>query len=101
MLSMARVLVEEPKVLVADELSLGLAPIVVDEVYVSLERLRGVGTSLLIVEQHVGHALALCDRIVLLDHGAVSWEGPSADATDRIVTAVFEHLPGASDPHGA
>ncbi len=89
MLSMARVLVEEPKLLVADELSLGLAPKIVDEVYASLERLRSSGTALLIVEQHVGHALSLCDRVLLLDHGAVSWEGPASDAADRVVTAVF------------
>ena len=89
MLAMARVLVEEPKLLVADELSLGLAPIIVDEVYASLDRLRTTGTALLIVEQHVGHALALCDRVVLLDHGAITWEGPAADAADRVVTAVF------------
>jgi len=97
MLSMARVLVEEPKVLIADELSLGLAPIVVDEVYESLERLRGVGTSLLIVEQHVGHALALCDRVVLLDRGTVSWEGAPADAAERIVTKVFERAQGGGE----
>ena len=90
MLSMARVLVEAPKLLVADELSLGLAPIVVDEVYATLERLRHGGTSLLIVEQHIGHALALCDRVVLLDHGSVTWEGPSADAVHRVVTKVFD-----------
>ena len=89
MLAMARVLVEEPKLLVADELSLGLAPIIVDEVYASLERLRAAGTALLIVEQHVGHALSLCDRVVLLDHGAITWEGPSSEAADRVVTAVF------------
>jgi len=89
MLAMARVLVEEPKLLVADELSLGLAPIIVDEVYENLDRLRASGTALLIVEQHVGHALALCDRVVLLDHGAITWEGPSSDAADRVVTAVF------------
>ena len=89
MLAMARVLVEEPKLLVADELSLGLAPIIVDEVYASLDRLRAAGTALLIVEQHVGHALALCDRVVLLDHGAITWEGPASDAADRVVTAVF------------
>jgi branched-chain amino acid transport system ATP-binding protein len=89
MLAMARVLVEEPKLLVADELSLGLAPIIVDEVYSSLERLRAAGTALLIVEQHVGHALSLCDRVVLLDRGAISWEGPSSEAADRVVTAVF------------
>ncbi|MGQ0832855.1 MAG: ABC transporter ATP-binding protein [Microthrixaceae bacterium] len=90
MLSMARVLVEAPKLLVADELSLGLAPIVVDEVYATLERLRQGGTALLIVEQHVGHALALCDRVVLLDHGSVTWEGPSAEAASRVVTKVFD-----------
>ena len=77
MLSMARVLVEEPKLLIADELSLGLAPIIVDQLYESLARLRDTGTSLLIVEQQVGHALDLCDRVVVLDHGAVSWTGES------------------------
>lgn len=91
MLSMARVLVEAPKVLVADELSLGLAPIIVDEVYTNLDKLREAGTSLLIVEQHISHALALCDRVVLLDHGAVSWQGPTADATDLITTKLFDH----------
>ncbi len=96
MLSMARVLVEAPKLLVADELSLGLAPIVIDEVYATMERLRAAGTSLLIVEQHVGHALALCDRVVVLDHGAVSWEGPSADAVSHVVTKVFVGVEGRS-----
>ena len=90
MLSLARVLVEAPRLLVADELSLGLAPIVVDEIYSELERLRGAGTSRLIVEQHVAHALDLCDRVVLLERGAIAWEGPAADAGDRVVAEVFE-----------
>lgn len=94
MLSMARVLVEQPKLLIADELSLGLAPIIVDEIYDKLAQLRGTGTSLLIVEQHVAQALALCDRVVLLDHGAVSWEGPAADAGERVVTQVFDVVSG-------
>ena len=80
MLSLARVLVEVPKVLIADELSLGLAPIVVDQLYEVLQRLRGEGTSLLIVEQQVGHALRLCDRVAVLDHGRITWSGASADA---------------------
>lgn len=84
MLSMARVLVEVPKVLIADELSLGLAPIIVEEIYKSLERLRAEGTSLLVVEQQVGHALALCDSVVVLDHGSVSWSGPSAEAEGAV-----------------
>jgi branched-chain amino acid transport system ATP-binding protein len=90
MLSMVRVLVESPAVLVADELSLGLAPKVVDGVYDSLGKLREQGSSLLIVEQHVGHALDLCDRVVLLHHGAVTWEGPSDQAADRVIAELFE-----------
>ena len=86
MLSMARVLVEEPKVLVADELSLGLAPIIVERTYDSLRRLREQGTALLIIEQHVTHALALCDRVAVLDHGTVLWTGPSDEAGERVAT---------------
>jgi branched-chain amino acid transport system ATP-binding protein len=86
MLSMARVLVEVPKLLIADELSLGLAPIIVAQTYDSLHKLRATGTSLLIVEQHVGHALRLCDRVATLDHGTISWTGTSADALDRVTT---------------
>jgi branched-chain amino acid transport system ATP-binding protein len=84
MLSMARVLVDTPKVLVADELSLGLAPKVIEQVYVSLNRLREIGTALLVIEQHVSHALSLCDSVVVLDHGSVSWSGSAADAQDRV-----------------
>jgi branched-chain amino acid transport system ATP-binding protein len=80
MLSLARVLVEVPKLLIADEISLGLAPIIVEELYRSLDHLRKEGTALLIVEQQVGHALELCDRVVMLDHGSVSWTGPASEA---------------------
>jgi branched-chain amino acid transport system ATP-binding protein len=89
MLSLARVMVEVPKVLIADELSLGLAPIIVDELYAGLARLRDQGTSLLIVEQQVGHAFRLCDRVVLLDKGAVRWTGSSAEA-GAVVTQAFD-----------
>ena len=90
MLSLARVLVESPSLLIADELSLGLAPVIIDEVYATLDTIRGSGTSLLIVEQHVGHALELCDRVVLLDHGAVTWEGDAEGAADVVVRHLFE-----------
>jgi len=100
MLSLARVLVEEPKLLIADELSLGLAPIIVDEVYATLSTIRGTGTALLIVEQHVTHALDMCDRIALLDHGRIEWEGPAADADDVVVARLFEPAgePRTEDP---
>ncbi|MEM7141388.1 MAG: ABC transporter ATP-binding protein [Actinomycetota bacterium] len=90
MLSLSRVLVEEPTLLIADELSLGLAPIIVDEVYETLGSIRGSGAALLIVEQHVGHALELCDTVALLDHGAVAWTGDAAGAADVVVGHLFE-----------
>ena len=94
MLSMARVLVDEPKLLIADELSLGLAPMIVAETYRSLARLRDTGTALLVIEQHVSHALALCQRVMILDHGSVAWSGPSAEATELVRAQLHVGVPG-------
>lgn len=84
MLAMVRVLVDPPKLLVADELSLGLAPLIVAQVYEMLHKVRESGTALLVIEQHVSHALALCDRVVLLDHGSVTWTGPASEAGEHV-----------------
>jgi branched-chain amino acid transport system ATP-binding protein len=84
MLAMTRVLVDTPKLLVADELSLGLAPAVVEQVYGMLRRIREAGAALLVIEQHVAHALALCDQVVVLDHGSVAWSGPASEAGERV-----------------
>jgi branched-chain amino acid transport system ATP-binding protein len=82
MLSLARVMVERPRLLIADELSLGLAPIVVDEVYRTLENIRDAGTTLLLVEQHVHHALAIADDAIVLVKGEVAYSGPVAELGD-------------------
>jgi branched-chain amino acid transport system ATP-binding protein len=82
MLSLARVMVHPPRLLVADELSLGLAPIVVDEVYETLATIRDAGTALLIVEQHVHHALEIADQVVLLTKGEVQYSGPATSTED-------------------
>jgi branched-chain amino acid transport system ATP-binding protein len=82
MLSLSRVLVEHPRLLIADELSLGLAPIVVDEVYRTLATIRDSGTTLLIVEQHVHHALALADDAIVLTKGEVAYAGPVSELGD-------------------
>jgi branched-chain amino acid transport system ATP-binding protein len=92
MLSLARVMVEQPHLLIADELSLGLAPIVVDEVYATLARIRDAGTTLLIVEQHVHHALAIADNAIVLVKGEVAYSGPVSELGD-LQARVF----GASD----
>ena len=82
MLSLARVLVEQPRLLIADELSLGLAPIIVDEVYRTLERIRDAGTTLLLVEQHVHHALGIADDTIVLAKGEVAYSGPVSELGD-------------------
>jgi branched-chain amino acid transport system ATP-binding protein len=79
MLSLARVLADPPRLLVVDELSLGLAPRLVDEVYATLRRVREAGTALLIVEQHVTRALAIAETAVLLGKGTVVQTGAAAD----------------------
>ena len=84
MLAMARVLVDAPKLLIADELSLGLAPLIVAQTYLSLRRLHENGTALLVIEQQVSHAMALCDRVAVLDHGSIDGVGASADAMERV-----------------
>ena len=79
-LSLAKVLAVPPKLLIVDELSLGLAPVIVDQVYDGLLAIHGQGCALLVVEQQVDRVLAIADRAVLLVKGAVAWEGPARDA---------------------
>lgn len=76
MLALARVLVHPPQLLVVDELSLGLAPIVIEDVYRNLAQLHEKGVALVIVEQQVEYALKLADRVVVLSRGEVSYDGP-------------------------
>jgi branched-chain amino acid transport system ATP-binding protein len=74
--------------------SLGLAPVVVEEVFRILRGIREAGTSLLVVEQHVGRALELAERAVLLSKGRVVDEGPVADVADRVNELLPERVTG-------
>jgi len=82
MLSLARVLVREPRLLITDELSLGLAPLIIDEVYRTLATIHDAGTSLLVVEQHVHQALKLADTVVVMAKGRVALSGATKDLGD-------------------
>ena len=82
MLSLARVLVNPPRLLVVDELSLGLAPRIIDELYATLRQVNEAGTALLIVEQYVARALSLAQTVVVLQHGEVVYDGSVADLGD-------------------
>lgn len=75
MLAVARGLLTSPKVLMLDEPSLGLAPLVVEELFASFERLRVEGMTLIVVDQMAGQALALADRAYLLETGAIVKSG--------------------------
>jgi len=85
MLSLGRALAVEPKLLIADEMSLGLAPIVVDTVFESLERVRKIGISVLLIEQFIHRALAMADDCVILSRGRIGWSGRAADAGSEVL----------------
>jgi branched-chain amino acid transport system ATP-binding protein len=85
MLSLARVLSAPPRLLIADEMSLGLAPRLVDLVFDSLEQARKAGVTVLLVEQYVERALAFADEAVILRRGRVAWRGPSSEAGHELV----------------
>jgi branched-chain amino acid transport system ATP-binding protein len=80
LLSLAKVLVVPPHVLIADELSLGLAPVVVDTVYDGLREINRNGTALMVVEQQVTRVLSLASKAVVLDRGSVAYDGDPSGA---------------------
>ena len=77
-LALARAYLANPALVVVDEASLGLAPVIVDRVFEALAQIAARGTALLLVEQYVTRALALADYVYLLDRGRVAWSGPSS-----------------------
>jgi branched-chain amino acid transport system ATP-binding protein len=85
MLSLGRALAVKPKLLIADEMSLGLAPIVVDAVFQSMEQVRDAGISVLLIEQFVHRALGIANHCVILSRGRVGWSGPAADAVSEVL----------------
>lgn len=100
MLSLARVIVHAPKLLITDELSLGLAPVIIDDVYRTLATIRDAGTSLLIIEQHVHQALTLADDVVVLSKGRVTLSGPVSeigDISESVIPAVHGELPASGN----
>jgi branched-chain amino acid transport system ATP-binding protein len=78
MLGLARALIAKPKLLMIDELSLGLAPVIVTQLLDVIDRLRRDGLTVLLVEQHVDLALDFADRAYFLERGRVRFEGPAA-----------------------
>jgi branched-chain amino acid transport system ATP-binding protein len=75
MVAIARALMSDPRLVIFDELSLGLAPAVVDEIYVAIEEIRSWGISIVLIEQNAYRAIGIADRAYVLERGKVSYAG--------------------------
>jgi branched-chain amino acid transport system ATP-binding protein len=89
MLSLAAALLMQPRLLMVDELSLGLGPRIVQELFETVRRIRDEGTTILLVEQYVAHALRLADIVVILHKGRVEFVGEPGELAqnERLVEA--------------
>jgi ABC-type branched-subunit amino acid transport system ATPase component len=90
-LALAKALLLDPKVLCIDELSLGLAPVVVRELMAIVRSLRDTGITLVIVEQSLRVACEICERAVFMEKGEIRFEGAASELLERddIARAVF------------
>jgi branched-chain amino acid transport system ATP-binding protein len=98
MLALARCYLSDPQVIVVDEVSMGLAPLIVDQIYQSLQELAVRGIALLIVEQYIDRVLALAHDIHILNQGQVVFSGAPQNV-DRAY--VMEHYLGLESAAGA
>jgi branched-chain amino acid transport system ATP-binding protein len=89
MLALARSYIADPKVMLLDEVSMGLAPKIVDEIFEFLGRVAHEGASLLLVEQYVSRALALADYVYLMSRGQIAYRGEPSELQDEDVFARY------------
>ena len=89
MLAMGRALMSKPKLLMLDEPSMGLAPILVEQIFDIIKELHAAGTTVLLVEQNAQMALSIADRAYVLGTGRITMSGPAAEvlADDRVRSA--------------
>jgi ABC-type branched-subunit amino acid transport system ATPase component/branched-subunit amino acid ABC-type transport system permease component len=89
MLSLAPALADPPKVLIADEPSLGLAPLAAEEVMRALVELRDAGCAILLVEEHARNALEVADTLAFMELGTIVWQGSVAEADMQLLGATY------------
>jgi len=88
--AIGRALMSNPELLLLDEVSLGLSPLVVDRVYASLQGLIGSGTTIILVEQDLNRALSISDKVICMLEGRVALEGSSKGVSrDEVTKAYF------------
>ena len=79
MLAIGRGLMAEPRLLILDEPSLGLSPLLVEEMFALIQRLRQSGLAILLVEQNVGQSLEIADRAYVMENGSIQFEGVASE----------------------
>lgn len=89
MLAIGRALMSQPRLLVCDEISLGLAPVAVDTLYEALLKIRDRGVAVVLIEQNVHRSLAVADRVYVLERGRVSYSGPPEPLADEVTLSQF------------
>lgn len=89
MVAIGRALMSNPRVLLCDEISLGLAPVVIRDIYAAFPQIRAAGASLVIVEQDIGQALKVADRVTCMMEGRVTLTGRPADLSREAIHAAY------------
>jgi branched-chain amino acid transport system ATP-binding protein len=100
MLALGLALSRDPKVILADELSLGLAPMLVDRLFEVLRRAADRGAGVLLVEQYVHKAMSIADRVYVMDRGRISLAGTAEELSTRVDEIQSSYLSG-TDPGSA
>jgi branched-chain amino acid transport system ATP-binding protein len=96
MLTLGMAFIERPRLLMIDELSLGLAPAVVGQLLEIVQRIRDAGTTIIVVEQSVNVALTIAERAYFLEKGEIRFEGPTAELLERPDVLRSVYLEGAA-----
>ena len=89
MVAIGRALMSNPELLLCDEISLGLAPIVIRDIYAALPRIREAGAAIVLVEQDIGRALSVADRVYCLMEGRVTLHARPSDVTRTVIHAAY------------
>jgi branched-chain amino acid transport system ATP-binding protein len=88
-MAIGRALMSNPELLLLDEVSLGLAPVVIKRIYEAMVQLVGSGHTILVVEQDVGHVLTVSDYVACFLEGRISLEGKPTDLSSEAITAAY------------